>query len=136
MGNATALTSYSYTDDVSGLAAANVYYRLQQIDKTPVAKQSGTVVFKLSGRSDITLSVHPNPASSFFVLRVIATKEGSAITRVMDVTGKTLLSQNNRVAAGSNAITVNSISRMAAGTYNVQVIFDGQVYNQKLVIAK
>jgi hypothetical protein len=64
------------------------------------------------------------------------TQEGSAITRVLDVTGKTLLSQNNRVAAGSNAITVNSISRMAAGTYNVQVIFDGQVYNQKLVIAK
>lgn len=135
-GNATSITNYSYDDNLAGLSAANVYYRLQQLDKSQVAKLSNTLVFKLNGRSEITMTVHPNPASDFFILKVNATKEGAALTRVMDITGKILVSQSNRVATGSNAITFNAISKMAAGTYNVQVIIDGQVFNQKLVIAK
>lgn len=135
-GNATSVTNYSYIDNLAGLSATNVYYRLQQVDRSQAAKLSNTLVFKLNGRNDIAMTVHPNPASDFFILKVEAVKDGSALTRVMDVTGKVLLSQNNRVAAGSNAITFNAISKMASGTYNVQVILDGQVFNQKLVIVK
>jgi hypothetical protein len=135
-GNGGAVTNYTLDDNVSNLANTTVYYRLQQVEASGAGKYSNIIVFRLSAKNDVTLSVYPNPASTYFVLKVNAVKDGAASVRVMDVAGKTIVTQTSRVSTGSNAISFNSLNQIGAGTYNVQLIIDGQVFNEKLVIAK
>jgi hypothetical protein len=54
----------------------------------------------------------------------------------MDMVGKVLISQTNKVQTGTNAFTFNNISNFSAGTYNVQVVIDGVPYNEKLIVTK
>jgi hypothetical protein len=134
--NGAPSSNYTLQDNVGNLRNATLYYRLQQVEVNGSAKVSNTIVFRLGGSIELMISVYPNPATSYFVLKVAAVKEAAAEIRLMDVTGKTLMSEVRKMFAGSNAITFNNMTKIAAGTYNIQVIMDGQVFNQKLVIAK
>ncbi|HEX8331756.1 MAG TPA: T9SS type A sorting domain-containing protein, partial [Segetibacter sp.] len=129
-------TNYSLLDNVSDLSTTTVYYRLVQVGKDGSSKLSNVITFKLQGKAVNSLTVNPNPAKTFFVVRVNATKDGNANIRVVDLAGRVVLQQNNRVATGSNAITFNNIDNIAAGTYNVQVMLNDEVMNEKLIIVK
>jgi hypothetical protein len=135
LGNSVA-TSYSLVDNVSDLTNTTVYYRLVQVGNDNSRKLSNVITFKLQGKAANNVVVHPNPATNFFVVRINATKDGNATVRVLDLAGRVVLQQNNRVATGSNAITFNNLANMASGTYNVQVILNDEVMNQRLIIAK
>lgn len=132
----TANTTYSLSDNVAGLTATTVYYRLVQAEVGGRSKLSNVITFKLTNSVVNRLSVHPNPAQSYLVVKVNAAKDGNAIIRVMDIAGRIVRQQNNRVATGTNAITFNNINNIAAGTYNLQVMLNGEVMNQRLVITK
>jgi hypothetical protein len=123
-------------DNVSDLSTTTVYYRLVQVGKDGSSKLSNVITFKLQGKAVNSLTVNPNPATTFFVVRVNATKDGNANIRVVDLAGRVVLQQNNRVATGLTAITFNNIANIAAGTYNVQVMLNDEVMNEKLVIVK
>jgi translation initiation factor 2B subunit (eIF-2B alpha/beta/delta family) len=82
------------------------------------------------------MSVYPNPAKTFFVVKVNAQKEGNATIKVLDVAGRVVMQQNNRVTTGTTSITFNNIANIAAGTYNLQIMLNGEVMNEKLVIVK
>jgi hypothetical protein len=134
LGNATT-TTYTLTDNVANLTNATVYYRLKQVDQNGGSKLSNVLTFKLNSRAITSLGVHPNPARSFFIIKVNTLRDGNASIRVMDLVGRIVMQQNNKLAAGTNAVTFNDIN-LASGTYNVQVTINGEVMNQKLVIAK
>ena len=72
---------------------------------------------------------------SFFVLRVNTIVDAKATVRVMDIAGRNLVSSNTAVSNGNNAITID-INNIPAGTYNVQVLINGETYNQRLVVTK
>jgi len=69
-------------------------------------------------------------------LKLNLLQDGMAAVRITDMMGRAILTQNNRVSAGTNAITFSNISHIATGTYNVQVLINGKVLNQKLIISK
>jgi hypothetical protein len=109
---------------------------LVQVGNDNSRKLSNVITFKLQGKAANNVVVHPNPATNFFVVRINATKDGNATVRVLDLAGRVVLQQNSRIATGSNAITFNNLANMASGTYNVQVILNDEVMNQRLIIAK
>lgn len=136
VNNGPVITGYSIEDTISNLSNTTIYYRLKEVDKTGGVKFSNVLSFKVSETAGITMSIYPNPARSYFVLKLNAIKEGSVTTRLTDLAGKTVLAQKTRIISGMNTVTINAIGRLAAGTYQVQVLIDGQRFNQKLVISK
>ena len=135
-GNSTVSNTYAFNDDVSGLTSNTLYYRLRLVDNSGNAKLSNTVTFKRTNKAGLTMAIHPNPAGGYFVLKVNAVKDGMAVTRITDMFGRMIKMQNNRIAAGLNAISFTDLSNMAAGNYNLQLIMDGEVITQKLVVVK
>jgi hypothetical protein len=76
----------------------------------------------------------PNPAISFVNIKVSAIKDGTAAVKIVDMLGRTVLLQNNKVLTGVNTFSFNNLSTLSAGTYSVQVMVDGTIYNEKLII--
>lgn len=135
-GNNTATTNYTFTDEVSGLHNVVAYYRLRQVEKSGLSKMSNVLAFKLGGNAAITMSLYPNPANSYCIVRVNAVNDGMATVRIVDAAGKSIITKAVKLSAGTNAITVDEIKNLAGGIYNVQVMLDGQMLNQKLVVVK
>ncbi len=124
---------YQHPDNISNLNSTVVYYRLVTEDKGGSKSYSNTIVFRL-GKAKSTMAINPNPASNFFNVRVQATKEGNAVVRVLDMTGRVVLTNNTKLFTGSNTISFHNTQQLAAGTYSVQMLLNGEVFTEKLVI--
>ncbi len=134
-GNGALNTAYTFTNNIESLSATTVFYRLKEIENSGIARYSNVVAFRLSVPGS-SVSVYPNPAKNYFVLTITSTKEGSANVRIMDAAGRYMLTQNRHIATGTSNITYNEIKSFASGIYTVQVIIDGRIFNQKLLIEK
>ncbi len=85
---------------------------------------------------DGDVSVYPNPASTYFQLNFKSASKGKVIVRVMDVSGKSLSTQSYNATIGSNTIRVENLSRLASGSYNVELIVNNKKVNKKLRIIR
>ena len=74
------------------------------------------------------LSVNPNPviADGAINIRFSAASNSVVNLRVIDLAGKVLLNQQNRVFEGINSVSINDLSKLKPGLYVVQ-LNDGQV---------
>jgi len=131
----SAISDYSVDDNVANLTG-NVYYRLKLVEKDGNFKYSKVISFKLVKDGKTSIAVHPNPAVSFFNLKVIAEKDENIIVKVVDMMGRNLITQQSKVLSGINTISFNDISKLSAGTYSVQVLMSNQVYTEKLIVTK
>jgi hypothetical protein len=134
-GNTSNVLNYSVNDNLTGFNNTIVYYRLKMIEKDGSFKNSNIVSFRLSNVKG-GISIMPNPAISFVNIKVAAIKDGTAAVKVIDMLGKVVLTQNSKVLTGINTFTFNNLSSLSAGTYTVQVMVDGMLYNEKLIVTK
>ncbi|MCZ2222606.1 MAG: choice-of-anchor A family protein [Chitinophagales bacterium] len=131
----SAISDYSVDDNVANLTG-NIYYRLKLVERDGSFKYSKVISFKLVKDGKYGIAVHPNPAVNFFNLKVIAEKDENAIIKVVDIIGRTLITQQTKVLAGNNTISFNDLSKLSAGTYSVQVMMNNQIYIEKLIVTK
>lgn len=93
--------------------------------------QSITVVVKscigIHGVAQQGFSAYPNPATN----KLYIYSEKNGLMKLMNITGQVVLEQ--RVHKGQNEINV---SGLAAGAYGLNLNFNGQTLNQKLMIGK
>jgi len=127
-------TVYTTSDDVSTLAGV-VYYRLRMTDKNGTYRNSTVISFKLNTKP-VAVTVHPNPAASYYNIRINTQKDATATIRVTDMIGKVISVSTVKLVTGSNTIAYSNLSSYATGTYNVQVLMDGELYNEKLIIVR
>jgi hypothetical protein len=132
--NVTSVTNYTVSDNLAGFNGQTVYYRLKMIEKNGSFKNSKTISFKLNATVKGGINLMPNPAISFVNIKVSAIKDGTAAVKIVDMLGRTVLLQNNKVLTGVNTFSFNNLSTLSAGTYSVQVMVDGTIYNEKLII--
>jgi hypothetical protein len=132
--NVTSVTNYTVSDNFAGFNGQTVYYRLKMIEKNGSFKNSKTISFKLNATVKGGINLMPNPAISFVNIKVSAIKDGTAAVKIVDMLGRTVLLQNNKVLTGVNTFSFNNLSTLSAGTYSVQVMVDGTIYNEKLII--
>ncbi|MBC7588824.1 MAG: T9SS type A sorting domain-containing protein [Chitinophagaceae bacterium] len=133
---ATSIISNSIYDDVLNIGSTIVYYRLKMIEKSGKYKFSNVLNFKLNSKGKVGIVVHPNPAVSFFNLKIGVVKDAVATTRIMDLSGRIMVTQTSKVAIGTNVFAFNNLSNFSAGTYNVQIMIDRELYNEKSIVAK
>ncbi|MBW7913441.1 MAG: T9SS type A sorting domain-containing protein, partial [Taibaiella sp.] len=81
-------------------------------------------------------SVHPNPASQSFTIDLDMTNSHNVIIRVLDITGRTVLTQNRgKLSAGQHLMRLDT-DQLQTGLYIYQVNIDGDVKSGKISISK
>ncbi|MFN8155648.1 MAG: Omp28-related outer membrane protein [Bacteroidia bacterium] len=91
-----------------------------------------TSVAEVSSPS-FSMSLYPNPASSFAQLEVNLVQSGSYAVEIFDMMGKSVYSQSYSGMSGKNILPINTRS-MESGMYLVRTIVNGETLTQRLVV--
>lgn len=127
--------SYLYKDNSTELQARSiVYYRLKQIDTDGKVTYSKVLAVRLQAKADVVMQVSPNPFVENVNVRFNATENSTAVIRISNLAGQTMLSKQAIISKGYNNIQVDGLNRLASGMYMAQLILNGTVIdNQKLI---
>jgi Secretion system C-terminal sorting domain len=128
--------SYQFADNIAALPANIFYYRLHMVDLDGKSKYSNVVTVRKDKAGTGGIAISPNPTANAAQLRLDVLKSGMATITITDAAGRTVLTQNALVAAGSNNIVINNLYRLNSGIYNVRVNADGEVHTERLMIKK
>ena len=128
---ASGISEYDFTDNVSNTSGRRIYYRLKNIDKDGKFKYSD--VFTLHVPLNTKFTISPNPAGSYFQIKLNYAGNEKVSIQVLDITGKMISKQE--AVANSNIITM-STTNISNGNYLVRVIINGAEFIQRLVVAK
>jgi hypothetical protein len=135
--NSISRTDYSYTDDLSQKQASQFFYRLRMQDMDGTYKYSSVLLVKKENKNISALSISPNPVrQGVHTIRFSAHGTGVADLRVIDLSGKILSQQQQKVYPGSNSITLNNLDRLQPGTYILQVNNDGELSVVKFSVVR
>lgn len=143
VGNKTALNSsgrnnYSYADNITNLSDNVVYYRLKMVDIDGKFNYSQTIMVRRDGKAVSGIRISPNPVinGTDATLRFTATANALVNIRVVDMTGRTMLEQQNRISQGANSVTINNIRTLQSGMYIVQMKNGDQVETTTFTITR
>jgi hypothetical protein len=110
------------------------YYRLKLVNKDGRYTYTNVILIKI--KQVPTVSVHTNPASGHINVNIKALRETTAELRVIHITGRMMLVQQQHLSAGNNVITVQDGGRLKNGAYIIHLMIDGETFNEKLVVYK
>ncbi|MFP5039770.1 DNRLRE domain-containing protein [Parasediminibacterium sp. JCM 36343] len=125
---------YHFTNTISS-ASLSVYYRLKIVGKTGSITYSESIVLattKMSG----TIKLFPNPTSGYLQLSVAASKDQAVTIKITDLLGRAIVSEARYLQKGNNTITLNNLTALSRGNYNLSLLVDGNMQVSKLVIQK
>jgi Secretion system C-terminal sorting domain len=119
----TGKSTYTYPDNISALSDNVVYYRLKMVDKDGHFKYSSVIMVRKEQKMITGIMVSPNPviAGDVATLRFEASASTIVTFRVVDMAGRVISSQQNRVNEGMNSIPVNNLDRLQPGIYIIQM---------------
>jgi hypothetical protein len=124
--------SYSINDQLYNVNSNIVYYRLRIVDNDGKVTYSKTIPVKLD-QPETNISVYPNPVDSYTILNLYADKSGTATLRLIDNSGRQILTRTFTVSNGNNSELVDQLGNLPRGIYVIQVMFDNSLYNQKII---
>ncbi len=125
---------FGFADDISGINSDIFYYRLKAIGKSGEFKYSNILVVRRS-QVKTPVSIMPNPANDYVTVRFYVEKEQEVTIRLVDNVGKTVLQQKQKAAKGSNAVQLTNLAKYSTGLYSVQVLVNGELVTQKLLVS-
>ena len=73
------------------------------------------------------ITINPNPViSTATSVRFTSRRSTSVEFKVIDISGKTVLRQTNKVYDGNNSVTIGNLEKLQPGTYILQMISEGE----------
>lgn len=123
---------YVINDQLYNISGNIVYYRLRIVDKDGKYSYSKVVPVKLD-TPESSLSVYPNPVDSYTILNMVSDKSATGILRLIDNSGKQILTKSFTVTTGNNSVMVDQLGNLPKGIYVIQVMINNNLYNQKVV---
>ena len=132
-GNATDLTSYSFSDNLANTTSTIVYYRLRSVDMDGKAEYSATRIIRTSKQKDNAISIltYPNPVSNELRITIPAAWQNKPVVyELFTVNGQSV----KRSQSGNSGQTETlNLSTLAPGLYIVKVSCEGAIAQQKIV---
>ncbi len=123
-GNSSTINKYQLNDNITGLDAGTIYYRLKETDKDGKTTLSGINMVTIAGK---LFMVYPNPAKTY--VRVAG--QSIAFIELLDATGKPVYKKN---VSNENVTTVNT-SAFSKGIYTLLIKDSkGNTENRKLIL--
>ncbi|MBS1921343.1 MAG: T9SS type A sorting domain-containing protein [Bacteroidetes bacterium] len=137
LGTASGTRTYQYSDDLSSTTGNIFYYRLNMVDIDGKSRYSNVIMIRMDQKTINGISIVPNPVSNgMATVRLSASNTGTVELRVIDLTGKVILRQQNKVYEGNNSISLNNLSRLMPGIYTLQLIDGESMTNSKFSLLK
>jgi len=122
--------NYSYPDNIANLKQSKVFYRLQMVDNDGQFTYSKIVYITIDANS-LQISVHPNPAHNYFIIKNYGQAGiNNATLLVRDMSGRTLISQKFSNASEQRI----NISQLSKGMYIINIVTNGYIQTQKLIV--
>ncbi len=130
VGNSTLQHNYVVFDNTpfDGIT----YYRLQQIDNDGKTTVSNVVSVNMNNAVINYFSVFPNPVNDQLTLNVNAKNDQKATIVITDIFGRILQTKTLQLTKG-NQLQRLAISQLAAGNYNVTIVFNNSKLTKKVV---
>jgi Secretion system C-terminal sorting domain len=123
---------YDVNDQLYNINSNIVYYRLRIVDNNGIYTHSKVVPVKLD-QPDNIFSVYPNPVDNYVILNLSSDKPGSGMLRMIDNSGRQILTKSFNITNGNNSIMVDQLGNIPKGIYFIQVMVNGNLYNQKII---
>jgi hypothetical protein len=137
-GNTFSQSQYQYSDDLSSFGETAFFYRLKMIDIDGKFSYSNTVLIRKEQKVITGISISPDPVISgnTFSARFTSTDNSIVYCKIIDLTGKTIFLQQNKVSQGNNSIPVNVPAYLQAGMYVLQISNETIVETTKFTIVR
>lgn len=134
-GKGAATNVYAYQDR-NVTPGILYYYRLKMLDNDATFSYSTVRSARLEYEWEKP-GIQPNPTTGYSKLTFSAPMEGVGSLKIVDVSGKTITTQNIHFAKGANVLDLQ-VQNLAAGTYFVQLQVEETkaLWTARLVIAR
>jgi Secretion system C-terminal sorting domain len=123
--NSTAPKAYTFTDGEKNKAGSR-YYRLEQVDLNGKSTFFAPRLVTFEGKATETSSsivAYPNPLNNEILhLSLNSSVSGTAVVRIMDMTGRQVGQRQVAITLGSNDVTVENMSELKSGLYILNVM--------------
>ncbi|MEP6514410.1 MAG: T9SS type A sorting domain-containing protein, partial [Parafilimonas sp.] len=117
-GNAGA-NSYSVPDNVSSVLSNQIFYRIKQYDQNGSYFFSKTIAIKRN--KILPIVVYPNPVIKSLYVNIASTSVDHGVISVTNSIGAEVISQQVHLTTGNNSFTVDRVSGLPSGTYQLSV---------------
>jgi Secretion system C-terminal sorting domain len=131
--NKSASADYKYTDaGINNLGASVLYYRIKQVDVNGRTSYSDIRQLRLDVKGN-QISVFPNPVEKGFYVNIPFTNTDNKKIRLnlVAATGQTVVSREITTAQASNYYFDIRDKNLAAGSYNLQIVFEDKTTETK-----
>jgi uncharacterized repeat protein (TIGR01451 family) len=125
--------SFSANDDITNIYNEVIYYRLKVIGKDGSIKYSNVLLVR-NAQTKFKVTISPNPANNTIRVRFYNATEQEVNVRMIDNSGKTVITQKEKVVNGINTIELSGLNKYSSGVYTLQVFLGEKVITQSMVL--
>jgi hypothetical protein len=136
-GNGSNRQAYQFPDDLSTASGTVFYYRLKIVDKDGQFKYSNVIMIRKELKNINGITINPSPVvGGVATVRFTAPSNSVANFKVIDMNGKLVLQQQNKISEGNNSISINNLDRLQAGFYLLQMANGDETTTVKFSVAR
>jgi Secretion system C-terminal sorting domain len=138
VGDPSARTIYQHTDDLNAISGKSFYYRLKMVDADGRFTYSNIILIRKEDKSISDLRINPNPiiAGNSTTVRFEAAAKAIVEFRVVDLSGRIVLTQVNNATEGTNSVPLLNLNRLQPGMYFLQMLNGNEKLVAKFSIAR
>jgi uncharacterized repeat protein (TIGR01451 family) len=125
--------NYNTIDDINNISSQVIFYRIKIIAQNGQSKFSEVVIIRKELHKT-QVNIYPNPARDHVTISFYADKDATQTIKLLDMSGRIVLQQSQKIQKGSNSVQLNGLARFNDGIYNLQLIIDNELTTQKLII--
>ena len=132
----TTEAAYNYNDEASNIYSKYVFYRIKVVDVNSHVSYSNIVNLQLPAFTGKTkVSIMPNPVRDVMQLQVLARTSKEIRIEFFDQSGR-LVSASKFDQKGRTMISLDDLANKPRGIYFVLVYIDGEIFRQKIILAR
>lgn len=138
VGNPADRATYQHTDNLAAVSGTAFYYRLKLIDLDGRFTYSNVILVRKEEKAITGIKISPNPVlgNATTTVRFEAAANITVDFKVVDLTGRIVLAQQNAVTEGTNSINIANLNRLQPGMYILQMNTGNTTETAKFIIAR
>ena len=124
---------YDYTNDITGIIAGYIYYRIIQVNMNGSNYTTNVVRLKPAIISFPVINIYPNPVVDIATISVLSVTKETATIIISDMYGKMISSKKMQIEKGVNKLELLEFNNLPAGVYMIKMIMQKQTFIEKIV---
>lgn len=130
-----AYSAYKAADEVFGIKASKVYYRIKVTGINGAVQYSKVIEIALSANG-FTVKLAPNPVKNSLSINIASYADKDVQVLIYDITGNLMRSTSTHVQKGFSTIKMNDFETWAKGLYTVKVLSGSDVLVERMLLTK